>query len=178
MEGLIMKKLISLAAALALLVSCPACSKEGGAGNDGAAANRDGMEKISIEVESSSGDVTASMWYPTDTGIVYYDGDYESMAFFTDETDGYEIMVEVYADNGTDCDYLGESYSKTTLGKYSSYMREEDELFICYVILGTKGEETVYLEMDVYPLYDASVDLNAVMASDEIMAIVDSIEYK
>ena len=173
-----MKKLISLAAALALLALCPACSKEGGSGNDGAAAvSREGMEKISIEVESSSGNVTASMWYPTDTGIVYYDGDYESTAFFTDETDGYEIMVEVYADNGTDFDYLGESYSKTTLGKYSSYMREEDELLICYVLLGTKGEETFYLEMDVYPLYD-TVDLNAVMASEEIMAIVDSIEYK
>lgn len=173
-----MKKLISLATAIVLLVFLASCSKDDGVAD----VSREGMEKISIEVESSSGNVIASMWYPTDTGIVFYEGEYESTAFFTDETDGYEMIVELYADNATDFDYLrndGSLYKPTTLGKYESFLREDEGFLVYYVVLGTKGEETVYLELDVYTLYDDPMpDLIAVMASEEIMAIVDSIEYK
>jgi len=103
------------------------------------------------------------------------------MGFFTDEEDGYEMILELYADSDTDIDYFRNSdyYEKTKLGNHESFLIAEDGLYVYYVFLGTLGDETVYLELDVYTLHDDSgVDLDAVMASEEVLEIMESIEYK
>jgi len=168
-----MKKLISIAAVLALLLTGASCAK---------GENNEGMEQAGIKVESQSGkNISASMWYPDDAGLVFYEGEYDSMGFFTDEEDGYEMILELYADSDTDIDYFRNSdyYEKTKLGNHESFLIAEDGLYVYYVFLGTLGDETVYLELDVYTLHDDSgVDLDAVMASEEVLEIMESIEYK
>lgn len=63
-------------------------------------------------------------------------------------------------------------------GGRESYLYDEGDILVYYIYLGSTGEEDVYFEADLYGLSEESVDLRAVFASEEVGAIMNSIECK
>jgi len=162
-----MKKIVLFVLMFTFLFSIVSCGGGGG---------------ITIKAESELGKkVSAEIVCPGDVGIVYSEGDDKSCAYFTDEEDCYELIIEIIADSYTDYDYFrtdSEIYTATRLGTYESFLRDEGDILIYYIPLGTLGDELVYLEVNVYSLaYDSSVDLKSVMASAEISELISSISH-
>lgn len=177
MEVPIMKKIISILLTAVLLLSFVSCEKNG----EGKSAERENMTKCTVKVdpEVSSKKVSVSLWYPTDAGIEMAEGEEESMIFFTDMEDDYEIIFELFADNTfADIRDYASIYEQMTIGGREGYLYDEGDILIYYIYLGSTGEEDVYFEADLYSLFDESTDLRAVFASEEVQAILNSIEYK
>lgn len=165
-----MKKIISILLAAIMLSSFVSCKK------DEETADRENMTKCTVKVGS---DISATLWYPNDSGIEMAEGEEESVVFFTDMEDDYEIIFELFADNTfADVRDYASIYEQMTIGGRESYLYDEGDILVYYIYLGSTGEEDVYFEADLYGLFDESTDLRAVFASKEVQAIMNSIECK